>query len=147
MDQPRWKLKPRRRTHDLDRGTRLGPYESSRRSGQAGWARSIAPGDTRLDRIVAIKSCRSTSPLSRKQGSASSGRRVHFVAEPLQHLPACTTWASRMHSYLVMEYLEGETLADRLRKGPCRWTRSSNRAWRFATGCRWAHRSGVVHRT
>ena len=99
----------------LSRGTRLGPYEIVSALGAGGMGEVYRARDTRLDRIVAIKVI-----LGRE--TASSAMRERFEREAraialLSHANICTLHDIGHHEgtdFLVMEYLEGETLAARL---------------------------------
>ena len=103
--------------------------------------------DTRLDRTVAIK-------ILPAELSASAEARQRFDREArtiscLNHPNICHLYdvgSQESTSYLVMEYLEGETLADRLLKGPL----PLDQVWKYGIeiceGLEKAHRSGVIHR-
>ena len=103
----------------LPSGTKLGPYEILAPLGAGGMGEVYRAKDTRLDRTVAIKvlaSHLSTSP-ELKQRFEREARSV----SALNHAHICQLYDVGSQSgteYLVMEYLEGETLAERLRKGP-----------------------------
>src|SRR5262245_64575518 len=93
----------------LSIGTRLGPYEILARIGAGGMGEVYRARDPRMGRDVAIK-------VSAEQFSDRFSREVRAVAA-LNHPNICT-----LHdvgsNYLVMEFLEGPTLAERLREGP-----------------------------
>ena len=99
----------------LSRGTRLGPYEIDAPLGAGGMGEVYRARDTRLDRIVAIK-------IIIGGDAASPAMRERFDREAraialLSHPNICTLHDVGHHegtAFLVMEYLEGETLADRL---------------------------------
>src|SRR5580698_8167446 len=90
-------------------GTSLGPYRIESKLGQGGMGEVFRAVDTRLGRAVAIK-------IARKQFIERFEREARAISS-LNHPHICT-----LHDvgpdYLVMEYLEGETIADRLRRGP-----------------------------
>jgi serine/threonine protein kinase len=103
--------------------------------------------DTRLDRTVAVK----ILP-SRLSDNAEARRRFEREARAissLSHPNICHLYDVGVQdgiSYLVMEYLEGETLADRLRRGPLPPEQVLKCGIRICEGLDKAHRSGVVHR-
>jgi serine/threonine protein kinase len=100
-------------------GTRLGPYEIQSAIGAGGMGEVYKARDTRLDRSVAIK-------VLPAQVSADPDRRARFEREAktiaaLTHPHICTlhdVGESEGSTFLVMEHLTGETLAERLQKGP-----------------------------
>ena len=103
--------------------------------------------DTRLDRTVAVKilpSDLSKNPEARQRFDREA-RTISSVAHP----NICTLHDVGHQDgidYLVMEYLEGETLADRLRKGPLPLEQMLRYGIEICDGLERAHRSGVVHR-
>ena len=103
---------------DLTAGTRLGPYRIETLLGAGGMGQVYRAIDTRLDRTVAIKvlpSALATNP----QFRARFDREAHAIAS-LSHPHIWTLHDIGQHedvSFLVMEYLEGETLAGRLDRG------------------------------
>src|SRR6201984_1853611 len=102
----------------LTSGTRLGPYEIQSPLGAGGMGEVYRARDTRLDRIVAVKvlaSHLSSSP-ELKQRLEREARAISALNHPnICHL--YDIGSENGTDYLVMEILEGETLADRLRKG------------------------------
>src|SRR5262249_59631680 len=104
-------------------------------------------GDTRLDRIVAIK----VLPL---QGGADPHARGRFEREAravsaLNHPHICTLHDIGREDnvdYLVMEFLEGQTLTARLAKGPLAIGQALQYAIEIASALDVAHRAGIVHR-
>ena len=103
----------------LTSGTRLGPYEIQSPLGAGGMGEVYRARDTRLDRIVAIKIL--PSHLSENPEAKQRFDREARTISSLNHPNICTLHDVGHQDgvdYLVMEYLEGETLADRLRKGP-----------------------------
>jgi len=103
----------------LTAGTRLGPYAILAPLGAGGMGEVYKAKDTRLDRTVAVKVLPSHM-------SASADVRQRFEREAktisqLSHPHICALYDVGREAdteYLVMEYLEGETLSDRLAKGP-----------------------------
>jgi Tol biopolymer transport system component/tRNA A-37 threonylcarbamoyl transferase component Bud32 len=127
--------------------TRLGPYEILSVIGVGGMGEVYKARDTRLDRTVAIKVLperRYNKPRARERFE-----REAKVISGLNHPHICT-----LHDvghgdgvdYLVMEYLEGQTLADRLKKEPLPRDQALNYALQIAGALDQAHRHGVVHR-
>ncbi|MGH9521472.1 MAG: protein kinase domain-containing protein [Terriglobales bacterium] len=128
-------------------GTRLGPYEIGELIGAGGMGQVYRARDTRLDRTVAIKI------LSRDQ-SLSAEQKQRFEREAktissLQHPHICVLYdigSENGLDYLVMEYLEGQSLADRLRRGPLPTEEVLKVGMEIAGALERAHRQGLVHR-
>src|SRR5688500_350811 len=103
--------------------------------------------DTRLDRTVAIKvlaSHRSASPDVRQRFEREA-RTISQLSHP--HICALHDVGREGEiEYLVMEYLEGETLADRLAKGPLPLEQTLRFGVQIADALDKAHRQGIVHR-
>src|SRR5918999_4991788 len=110
---------PQRPSMTVSVGTRLGPYEIVAPLGAGGMGEVYRARDTRLDRTVAIKVL--TGALA---ADSESRRRFEHEARAIAALNdphICTIHDVGRHGdldYLVLEYLEGETLADRLRRTP-----------------------------
>jgi hypothetical protein len=103
----------------LTSGTKLGPYEILAQSGAGGMGVVYRARDTRLDRIVAIKIL-PDHVADRTDLRERFEREARTIAS-LNHPHICTIYDVGHQDgtdYLVMEYLEGETLAQRLQKGP-----------------------------
>ena len=128
-------------------GTRLGPYEIVAPLGAGGMGEVYKARDTRLDRVVAIK-------VLPTHLSEDPVRRQRFEAEAraiskLSHPHICTLYdigRDGSIDFLVMEYMEGETLADRLMKGPLPPDQVLRHATDLASALDKAHRQGIVHR-
>jgi predicted Ser/Thr protein kinase len=128
-------------------GTKLGPYEIGAPLGAGGMGEVYRAKDTRLGRSVAVK-------ILPAQFSADPVRRQRFEREAkiissLNHPNICTlhdVGSQNGMDYLVMEYVEGETLAKRLEKGPLPLEQVLNYGEQIADALDKAHRSGVVHR-
>ena len=128
----------------LTSGTRLGSYEILAAIGAGGMGEVYRARDTRLDRMVAIKIL----------PSADAELKVRFAREAkmiagLTHPHICTLYDVGHQDgidYLVMEHLEGQTLADRLQRGPLTSAEALKCAIEIADALDKAHRAGVVHR-
>ena len=128
-------------------GTKLGPYEIQSSLGAGGMGEVYRARDTRLDRTVAIKVLPSHL-------SASPDLRARFEREAksisgLQHPNICVLHdVGRQDGidFLVMEYLEGETLATRLARKPLTPDEALRSAIEIADALDRAHRAGLVHR-
>ena len=99
-------------------GTKLGPYEIQSPLGAGGMGEVYRALDTRLDRAVAVKVL--ASHLSSSPELKQRMEREAKAISSLNHPHICHLYDIGSHEgtdYLVMEFLEGETLADRLRKG------------------------------
>src|SRR5579864_7456209 len=102
----------------LTPGTRLGPYEIQSALGAGGMGEVYRARDTRLERTVAVKIL--PAPLSSSAELKARFEREARAVSSLNHPHICHLYdigSQDGTAYLVMEYLEGETLADRLRKG------------------------------
>jgi eukaryotic-like serine/threonine-protein kinase len=131
----------------LTSGTRLGPYEIQSPLGAGGMGEVYRAKDTRLDRTVAVKIL--PAHLSDNPEAKQRFDREARAISSLNHPNICTLFDVGHQSgtdYLVMEYLEGETLADRLRKGPLRPDELFKYGIEICEGLEQAHRTGVVHR-
>jgi len=103
----------------LTSGTKLGPYEVVSPAGAGGMGEVYRAIDTRLDRTVAIKIL--PAHLSSNPEAKQRFEREARAISSLNHPNICTLYDVGHQDgtdYLVMEFLEGETLADRLVKGP-----------------------------
>jgi Tol biopolymer transport system component len=131
----------------ISAGTRLGPYEIVSALGAGGMGEVYRARDTRLDRTVAIK-------VLLAQRVASLQIRERFEREAraissLSHAHICALYDIGNQDgvdYLVMEYLEGETLAHRLKRGPLPPDEVLRYAIQMADALDTAHRHGVTHR-
>ena len=131
----------------LRAGTKLGPYQIVDRLGAGGMGEVYRARDTRLGRTVAIKLI-----LSEDAGNAQA--RLFFEREAraiaaLNHPRICgvhDVGRHGVHEFLVMEYLDGETLEARLRHGPLPIPELFSIALGVAEALVAAHREGIVHR-
>ena len=131
----------------LTSGARLGPYEIQSPIGAGGMGEVYRARDTRLDRAVAIK-------LLPASFADRPERRQRFRIEAraissLQHPHICTLFDVGEQDgqvFLVLEYLEGETLDDRLVRGPLPSADVLLYATQIASALDHAHRAQIVHR-
>ncbi len=128
-------------------GSRLGPYEVVSPVGTGGMGEVYRALDTRLGRSVAIKVLRAhlSTDLELQQRFLLEARTI----SALQHPHICTLFdvgSQDGTDYLVMEYLEGESLAERLTKGPLTNNQALQTAIEIAEALQEAHRHGLVHR-
>ena len=131
----------------LAAGARLGPYEITAPLGSGGMGEVYKASDTRLDRTVAIK-------VLPTHVAADPHLRERFEREAravaaLNHPHICTLHDVGQHDgidYLVMEYLDGQTLAQRLEKGAPPLDQALHYAVQIADALDKAHRQGIVHR-
>src|SRR6202049_1688491 len=128
-------------------GRRLGPYEILSSIGAGGMGEVYRARDTRLDRIVAIKVL-PTHLADRSELRERFEREARTIAS-LNHPHICTLFDIGQQdgiNFLVMEYLEGETLAQRLMKGPLPLAQVLQYAIEIADALDKAHRKGITHR-
>src|SRR4029077_11913597 len=142
---------PARYNHALEMGltagTRLGPYEILSPLGAGGMGEVYRAKDTRLDRTVAIKVL--PSHLSSDPELKQRMEREAKAISVLQHPNICTLHDIGDQSgttFLVMEYLEGQTLADRLAKGPLPLDQVLKIGTEVAQALEKAHQQGIIHR-
>src|SRR5712692_6596583 len=121
----------------LSIGTRLGPYEILAPIGAGGMGEVYRARDTRLDRTVAVKVCA-------KEFSERFEREARAIAA-LNHPHICTLYDVGP-DYLVMELVEGPTLADRLAHGPMPLDEALSIARQIADALEAAHEKGIIHR-
>ena len=128
-------------------GRKLGHFEILSKIGEGGMGEVYRARDTRLDRTVAVKVL--PPHLSNQPELRERFEREARTISSLNHPNICTLFdVGRQDEteFLVMEYLEGETLADRLRKGPLPLEQAFAIAIAIADALDNAHRLGVVHR-
>ncbi len=127
-------------------GTNVGVFEIETFAGAGGMGQIYRARDTRLDRRVALK-------LLPPEGAADSRARARFAYEAraiarLSHPHICALHDLGHHAgvdFLVMEYLDGETLAERLRTGPLPLHDALRIAMQIADALEAAHAEGIVH--
>src|SRR5262245_18759532 len=103
--------------------------------------------DLELNRVVALKTVRSSSLMA--QELRNRLRQEAQLISKLNHSGICTLYDVRQHAgvdYLVMEFLDGETLAQRLARGPLPLEQSVEVALQVLAALQYAHRQGVIHR-
>ena len=128
-------------------GTQLGPYEILSAIGAGGMGEVYRARDTRLDRIVAIKIL--PDHLADRADLRERFEREARTVASLNHPHICTLHDIGHQDgtdFLVMEYLEGETLAERLKKGPLPLDQVLQYAIEIADALDKAHRKGITHR-
>jgi eukaryotic-like serine/threonine-protein kinase len=135
----------------LPSGTRLGPYEVLGLIGEGGMGQVYRAADTRLDRAVAIK----VMPAALADDKV---RRERFEREArsisrLEHPNICPLYdVGELPAeiggglFLVMQFLEGETLAQRVSRGPLAIKETLDVGIQIAEALAAAHRAGIVHR-
>src|SRR5439155_19523671 len=126
---------------------RLGPYEILSQIGVGGMGEVYKARDTRLDRGVAVK----ILPAEFAQNAQLKTRfeREAKTISQLNHPHICTLYDvghQDGHDYLVMEYLEGETLADRIDRGPLPLEDVIRYGIEIASALERAHAAGIIHR-
>jgi Tol biopolymer transport system component len=131
----------------LTAGARLGPYEIKSPLGAGGMGEVYRAIDTRLDRVVAIKVLGAT--VADDPGLKERFEREARTVSALNHPNICALYdlgRERDTDYLVLEYLEGDTLAARLEKGPLPVAQAIRVGIQIADALAKAHAVGVVHR-
>ena len=131
----------------LASGSRLGPYEILSPLGAGGMGEVYKAKDTRLERTVAIKVL--PSHMSSSDEVRQRFEREAKTISQLSHPHICALYDVGNQDgveYLVMEYLEGETLADRLLKGALPTEQTLRFGIEIADALDKAHRQGIVHR-
>ena len=135
-------------------GQRIGPYQLASKIGAGGMGEVYKARDTRLERTVAIKVL--TAHVADDPHARERFQREARAVAALNHPHICTlhdvgsqdpsTGSGQAMDFLVMEYLDGETLAERLAKGPLPLDRALQYAIQIADALDKAHRQGITHR-
>jgi len=128
-------------------GAQLGPYEILQAIGSGGMGEVYKARDKRLHRTVAIKVL--PQHIANQAEAKSRFEREAQTIATLNHPHICTLYDVGQQdgtSYLVMEYLEGETLAQRLERGPLPLQEVLKYAIEIADALDKAHRNGITHR-
>jgi serine/threonine protein kinase/Tol biopolymer transport system component len=131
----------------LEPGTHLGPYEITTPLGAGGMGEVYRARDKRLERTVAIK-------VLPREVSANADRKQRFEREArtissLNHPNICALYDVGSQDgidYLVLEFVDGETLEKRLERGPLPKDVLLRHGMEIADALEKAHRSGVIHR-
>ncbi|MBL8211384.1 MAG: protein kinase [Bryobacterales bacterium] len=131
----------------LTPGDHLGPYQILAPIGKGGMGHVYRAKDTRLDRVIAVK------VLAPHLGASKDfQRRFELEARAissLHHPHICTLFDvgdSGPFQYLVMEHLEGETMEDRLKRGPLPLPEALIAGRQILDALRHAHQKGILHR-
>src|SRR5512139_656488 len=131
----------------LSAGTRLGPYEIVAPIGAGGMGEVYRARDTRLGRDVAVKVLPADFAAN-PQLKERFEREAQTISQ-LSHPNVCSLFDVGHESgvdFLVMELIEGESLGDRLRKGPLPIEQVLRHGIEIASALDAAHRRGIVHR-
>src|SRR5271163_1171289 len=131
----------------LTNGTKLGPYEIVSPIGAGGMGEVYRARDTRLDRTVAIKVLNSKLDISAEL-KARFDREAKVISQ-LQHPNICVLHdigSENGTDFLVMEFLEGESLNEKLKRGPLPTEELLKIAIQLADALEKAHRAGIIHR-
>ncbi len=125
----------------------IGPFQIERELGHGGMGEVFLARDTRLDRQVAIKAL--PAHLSHDPDRLARFQREAKVLASLNHPCIGAIYGleeSNGHQYLILEFVAGETLADRLAAGPIPVEESLGLARQIAEALEVAHEKGVIHR-
>src|SRR5499433_1219131 len=128
-------------------GTKLGPYEIQSPLGAGGMGEVYRARDTRLDRTVAIKVL--VSQLSSSPELKQRFEREAKAISALNHPYICSLYdigSQDGTEYMVMEFLDGETLAERLRHGVLPLELTLKIGMEVSEALEVAHRAGIIHR-
>src|SRR4051812_12208480 len=121
----------------LSAGTLIGPYRLDGKLGEGGMGEVYRAIDTRLGRAVAVK-------IAQQQFIQRFGREARAISS-LNHPHICTLYDVGP-DYLVMELVEGETLAAALKRGPLTMTTALLYASQILAALAEAHGKGIIHR-
>ncbi len=131
----------------LSSGDQLGPYVILSAIGAGGMGEVYKARDTRLDRTVAIKVL--PDHIAKRDDVRQRFEREARAVASLNHPHICILYDIGRHEntgYMVMEFMEGETLGDRIAKGPIPLEQALKFAVQIADALDRAHRAGVTHR-
>src|SRR5690349_10695722 len=131
----------------LAAGERIGPYEILAPLGAGGMGEVYRARDTRLGREVAVKVL--PEPFANSPDRRARFEREAKAVAALSHpniLAIHDYGTEGGMTYAVMELLEGETLRDRLTRGPLAWREAVEIGAAIAEGLAAAHAKGIVHR-
>ena len=128
-------------------GTRLGRYEILSLLGRGGMGEVYKARDSRLDRFVAIKVI--LAPAANQADRLARFEREARTISSLDHPNICALYdvgeANGIH-FIVIQYLEGQTMAERLERGPIPVAQAIRYGIDVADALDRAHRAGIVHR-
>jgi len=125
----------------------IGPFKIERELGRGGMGEVYLARDSRLDRQVAIKAL--PAHLAQDPDRLARFQREAKVLASLNHPNVGAIYGleeANGHQYLILEFVEGETLADRLAKGPIPVDEALPLAKQIAEALEVAHEKGVIHR-
>lgn len=125
----------------------IGPFTIERELGRGGMGEVFLARDTRLDRLVAIKAL--PAHLAQDPDRLARFQREAKVLASLNHPGIAAIYGleeANGHQYLVLEFVDGQTLADRLTRGPLPLDEVLHLARQIADALEVAHEKGVVHR-
>src|SRR6476469_5106689 len=128
-------------------GDKLGPYEILSRLGAGGMGEVYKARDSRLDRTVAIKVL--PEHIAKREDLRARFEREARVVASLNHPNICVLFDIGIQDgarYIVMEYIDGDTLATRISKGALPLDQALEWATQIADALDRAHRAGVTHR-
>lgn len=128
-------------------GARLGPYEIVSPLGAGGWGEVWRARDTRLSREVAIKVL--PQDLAANEKFLARFEREARAISSLNHPNICTLYDVGVEGsthFIVMELIEGESLADRIARGPLPTADVLKLGGQIAGALDKAHRQGIIHR-
>src|SRR5436190_10106231 len=131
----------------ISAGTRLGPYEILTPVGAGGMGEVYRARDTRLERTVAVKVL--PAHLSRSEEIRQRFEREARAISSLSHPHICALYDVGNQDgteYLVMEFIDGESLAERIRRGPLPLSQILRYGAQIAEALHHAHRAGITHR-
>lgn len=125
----------------------IGPFKIERELGRGGMGEVFLARDTRLDRLVAIKAL--PAHLAQDQDRLARFQREAKVLASLNHPNIAAIYGleeANGHQYIILEYVEGETLSDRLKRGVIPLAEALPLARQIAEALETAHEKGVIHR-
>src|SRR3954462_9655746 len=131
----------------LSSGSKLGPYEILAPIGAGGMGEVYRANDTRLDRVVAIKIL--PDPLAEFSNAKQRFDREARAISSLNHPHICVlhdVGSENGTSYIVMEFVQGESLEARLQRGPLPLKQALECGVQICDALEKAHRAGIVHR-